>query len=411
MTALRRHYALVLGACLLAGAAALTGASLAGGPPAPAALAAAPPPRLPACVAARPVPCYGQDPVYGASGLYARGITGAGTTIAVVIPDAGPWAARDLAVYDRSARLPAAGLESLSYDGARPGRPRDPATGYWQQEGALDLEMAHFMAPGARLAWLAARQRVDVASFSCGLYEAGLAASGGYGQLTRIRAGLRAASAARVRVIAGSGESGPAGPRGAGWYRFRTVAWPTSDPLVTGVTAATARITPRGTLAGPWTVCRDRHGGVGGGGLSAAFPRPAYQDQVASVTGTRRGVPDIAMDGAARAYVKVAGVPGSPGWITARGTSVSAPLLAGLAADAAQPAGHPPGPLSPLVCQLHGPADGITNVTAGTSTGRGVTGYRAGPGYDLASGVGTVRSAAPFAAALARPGQQPSGQR
>jgi subtilase family serine protease len=389
------------------------------------------PPRLAACARSSPVPCYAQDPlheVYGTGALYRRGITGEGTTIAVIMPDASAGVAGDLAVFSRHFRLPAARLEFLSWDHAPADSARDPDVDGWEEEGALDLEMAHFMAPGARLVyvripvsagpyetgelssamtalrWLATRQRVDVVSFSWGLYEADLARSGGYGQLAGLRAGLKAAVGAGVSVVAGSGDSGPTGPdpAGRGYYPFRTVPWPTSDPLVTGVAGVNVDFTARGVIARPETVGRQGSGFAAGGGLSAVFPRPAYQDRVASVAGDRRGVVDVSMDARAWAYIRVPGLRNSPGWFYVSGTSVSAPLLAGIVADAAQLAGRPLGLVNPALYRMHGSADGVLDITHGTNTDHGVPGYQAAPGYDLPSGIGTVGNAALFVPALAR---------
>ena len=182
--------------------------------------------------------------------------------------------------------------------------------------------------------------------------------------------------------------------------------WPTSDPLVTGVGGTTVDITGRGAQARPRAAGRQPGGFAGGGGLPAVFPRPAWQDQVASVVGDRRGVVDMPVDARAWAYIRVPGPRTSPGWFHAVGTSVSAPLLAGLAADAAPLAGHPLGLINPALYRMRATADGILDITRGSNTARGVPGYPATPGYDLPSGIGTIGSAALFVPALARPGQQ-----
>ncbi len=385
------------------------------------------PPRLAPCPA-RPsaVPCYARDPLhqaYGTAALYARGMTGAGTTIAVILPDAAASALRDLAVFSRHFRLPRARVQVLSYDGARPGETALGSVAGWEQEGTLDLEMAHYMAPDARLAyvripaarpqdimtalaWLAGRERVDVASYSWGTWEPVIAASGPRA-LRQMRAGLVTAAARGVTVIAGSGDSGPTFAAGNGWYRGRAVAWPTSDPLVTSVGETTA---PGG--GGPLAV-RRHDGSTSGAGLSRLFPRPCWQDRVRQVVGSRRGVTDISMTGQAWAYLKIPGRPASPGWAGTGGSSVSAPLLAGIIADAAQQAGRPLGVINPALYQMRGPADGITDVTRGNDSAHGVAGYSAGPGYDLPTGIGTISDAAAFTTALGRldrppgPGQAP----
>jgi subtilase family serine protease len=124
------------------------------------------------------------------------------------------------------------------------------------------------------------------------------------------------------------------------------------------------------------------------------------------VVGDHRGVVDVSMDDRAWAYIKVPGLPDSPGWSDAGGTSVSAPLFAGLVADAAQQVGHPLGLINPALYQMHGPADGILDITSGNNTDHGVPGYAAGLGYDLPTGIGTVGNAALFVPALARLDQQ-----
>ena len=123
--------------------------------------------------------------------------------------------------------------------------------------------------------------------------------------------------------------------------------------------------------------------------------------------GGHRGIADISMDGSpcspARAYTGTARPPRQdPGWVTVSGTSVAAPLFAGLVADAAQHAGHPLGVLGPALYQLHGTADGIGDITGGSDAMPGRPGWPARPGYDLPSGIGTISAALPFIIALAR---------
>jgi subtilase family serine protease len=138
-----------------------------------------------------------------------------------------------------------------------------------------------------------------------------------------------------------------------------------------------------------------------GGGKSTFFARPRYQNGVASVTGAQRGVPDISMSAACDGSVDVySSYPGAPaGWSTECGTSEATPEFAGIVALADQAAGHSLGLINPmlyLLSSVHAP--GITDVTRGNNTvsfdqgGKLVTvkGFDARPGYDLASGVGTV---------------------
>jgi len=357
---------------------------------------------------------------YQAPAMFARGITGAGTTVAVIVPYAGPRVAADLAVYSRRYGLPVPRVRQFRYQDAPPAAPSDGDAQGWVQEGTYDLEMAHALAPRAALdyvavpadggswdqaeydqalAWLVTTRQVDVVSYSEGIPEAWGAQS-----ILAARAGLQAAARAGTTVVAASGDFGPAElePDGTALYDRPVIAWPASDPLATA--AGGTRLRPAGRGYAP-SVFAYAGGLAGGAGRSAIFPRPPWQHAAAAVTGPHRGIADISMDASrcspALAYSS-SGPPGRRGWSAVEGTSIAAPLLAGLVADAAQIAGHPLGVLGPALYQMHSPADGITDITAGTDTIPGLPGYPARPGYDLPTGIGTITSAALFTAALAR---------
>lgn len=392
----------------------------AGGAGSPATVTA--PPRLSPCLARSHLPCYGQDPlhrVYDLGALYARGITGAGTTVAVIDDGANPWVRADLATFSRFFRLPPAQLQVLAWGRGAPGR-ADPAAA---REDIGDLELIHFIAPRARLLYVqvrpgqglaqpagavaalgavAARGHVSVASLSWGIPETAIPRS----KLAALRAGLVRAAHDHVSVIAATGDSGPTWP-GLG---RRTVAWPASDPLVTAVGGAIVQAGPSGRRLRPDTVAGGLY--ATGAGRSALFGRPAYQNGAARVVGDHRGVADVSMDCAMWVYARIPHDPQATGWFSTCGTSLAAPMFAGIAALAAQQAGHPLGPLNPLLYHLHGTSDGILDITQGNNTDDGIHGYAAGRGYDLPSGIGTVGSAPAFTAALAhRHGTAPPGGR
>jgi subtilase family serine protease len=122
---------------------------------------------------------------------------------------------------------------------------------------------------------------------------------------------------------------------------------------------------------------------------------------VRAVVGSRRGVPDISMsaacNGAADMYQSFGGQPA--GWYPTCGTSESTPEFAGIVALADQVAGHPLGLINPYLYQLSARhARGVVDVVSGSNTvsflqggkRHTVRGFQARPGYDLASGVGTV---------------------
>lgn len=152
-----------------------------------------------------------------------------------------------------------------------------------------------------------------------------------------------------------------------------------------------------------------------GGGRSAVFTRPAYQSRVAGVVGQRRGIPGISMDASCASAAAVYGNNGSypaepPGWSTACGTSLAAPMFAGIVALAAQQAGHTLGAINPALYRMaasHAP--GIVDIVHGdnsftfSSQGKAhiVLGFHAQRGYDLISGLGTI-DAAQFVPELAK---------
>jgi subtilase family serine protease len=131
---------------------------------------------------------------------------------------------------------------------------------------------------------------------------------------------------------------------------------------------------------------------------------------VKSVVGDHRGTPDISfsavLSGAAWVYFSYE--PSRVGWHLIAGTSESAPIMSGVMALADQVAGHRLGNVNGALYQLghlstlpHFPhVTGIVDVTSGNISDHGVTGPSAGPGYDLASGWGTI-DAAFFVPALA----------
>ena len=171
-----------------------------------------------------------------------------------------------------------------------------------------------------------------------------------------------------------------------------TATWDDS-PWVTAVGGTVPNVSKTaGSKLGPdpiWHV-----GGIfaEGAGFSAVYPRPAYQDGVARITGSRmRSVPDITMDAQS-------------------GTSESAPMVAGVLALATQlNHGRNVGPINPVLYDILGPLGtlaGISDVVSGNDsvidpqTGQVlVQGFTAAPGFDVASGWGTV-DASTFVPAL-----------
>jgi subtilase family serine protease len=234
-----------------------------------------------------------------------------------------------------------------------------------------------------------------------------------------LRGAYTLAAKDKVTVLAAAGDSGAAdvGLDESTYYLYPVTSWPDSDPLVTGIGGTQLHLNSKSVLIAP-TVWNDTYNKAtnefavgnagpnplaGGGGLSILFSRPAYQNGVRNIVGDRRGVPDISMSGACNGSVDTYGsFGGAPaGWTPACGTSEATPLFAGIVALADQVAGHSLGLINPALYRLSAEhAPGIVDVTSGNNTvsfSQGghkhtVRGFAARPGYDLASGVGTVNA-------------------
>ncbi|HXY72588.1 MAG TPA: protease, partial [Actinomycetota bacterium] len=224
-----------------------------------------------------------------------------------------------------------------------------------------------------------------------------------------------------VTVLAATSDAGATDYDGHGddFFTYPVVDWPGSDPLVTGMGGTLLHLSDGGRRTSPDTVWNDTYNKAvqrffdgnpaptptaGGGGLSIFFRRPSYQTGVEPVVGHHRGVPDIAMSAAcAGQVVMYQSFPGEhAGWSLACGTSEASPEFAGIVAIADQYAGRRLGLINPTLYALSAAgAPGIVDVTTGNNTvsfkqhGRWhrVAGFHAEPGYDLASGVGTVDAA------------------
>lgn len=400
------------------------------------------PPTIAECEAAFGSPCYGPGQLahaYGADSAQRLGLNGTGATIALVDLYGSPTIRQDLKAFDQAYGLPDAHLDVATYGTVNDDLSTPDELG-WGQESTLDVEYAHAMAPKAHLllvqvapdatnaqlgtgnlvaamSWAIKHYHIDAMSLSWGDMEANFTeATGGNTQdakrlLDSLRGGLITAAAHHVTVLVASGDDGPTGPTldGSGLYPFRTVSWPASDPLATAVGGTLMHLDATGARQSPdaaWS--RDGIGAAGGGGLSAFFPAPRYQQPVAPVVGTQRGLPDLALnsscDSPVNTYVSFGwSVGDGPGWQSVCGTSEAAPLMAGLVADAAAKAGHPLGQINPRLYTLSatGRMDGVSDVTSGCTDDFGVPGFCAAPGYDLATGWGTVGNATEFALTLA----------
>jgi subtilase family serine protease len=392
------------------------------------------------CLATIKLRCYSPlqyRTAYNLDPLYAGNITGKGETIMIIDSFGSPTIRNDLSYFDRQWGLANPTLNVFRVGKLPPFDKSSATMDGWAEETTLDVEYAHAVAPGATIdlvetpvaetegvtgfpqmmaaeKLLIDRGGVDVISQSFGATEDTFPgfAKRSYTSLDSLRYAFKDAAARNVTVLAAAGDSGATNdePDGASLYPFRAVAWPSSDPLVTSIGGTQLMLAQDGNKIQPDQVWNDQYG-AGGGGLSSVFARPAFQAGVAGVVGGSRGTPDISMSAAVSggAWVYQSFEPGGAGWEILGGTSEATPLFAGVVALASQKAGHPLGNIDSALYTLGqesklkgGPLQtGIVDVTTGNNTFGDVTGYSAEPGYDLATGWGTI-DAAQFVPALAR---------
>ncbi len=157
-----------------------------------------------------------------------------------------------------------------------------------------------------------------------------------------------------------------------------------------------------------------------GGGKSVLFARPPWQNVAGLPADNARYVPDVSVAASRRTgYLFVQGhTTVTSGLFSVGGTSVSSPAFAGIAALLTQKAGGRLGNLNPLLygaaraqygaagasasAPLSAGSPAFHDVTTGSNSVPGLAGYAAGPGYDPATGLGSVDAAA-LAAALPAP--------
>ena len=334
-----------------------------------------------------------------AYGVAGTGLTGSGTTVAVVDDGPAPTLEQDIDTYSRDNGLPT--LRPGQFSQSLPSDidtscPAEPA-----YESTLDTEAVHVMAPGADLVYvgadcatvnddLDAEQRVvdghlaDIVSDS---WHFGIEQQLPPDLITAFDRILEQGAIEGVGFYFSSGDDGDYSNTTPD--RTPAVQYPASDPWVTSVGGTSLAVgrqdrylweTAWGTLSASlsadgsgWAGLPGVFSGGAGGGRSALFGQPAYQRGVVPSalstpggTGTpMRVVPDIAADADPDTGmlfgITVALLPGAaPEFAEGRvgGTSLSTPLIAGIQADAQQAdGGIPLGFADPALYRRYGSPD------------------------------------------------------
>jgi kumamolisin len=375
---------------------------------------------------------------YGHAALHARGIRGEGQTVAVV--EQGGFKRSDVVAIGKCFGVtpPPTKVEVIG------GGKRPPA----EDETTLDLEQLTVGAPGldridvyegpgtidaivvaAGAALGNAGNRPDVISISLGICEPqiqnALAWRDALDNIFSVAAG------AGISVLVSSGDQGSSGCRAIDpetkattALPVKAVSLPASSPFATAVGGTNLKLTKRNHVAEEvvWNDATFKGKVVaalgGGGGISLVSPRTPWWQGSVHGFGPGRKVPDIAaladrLPGYSFYCTAASCLSGSEavrGWSVVGGTSAAAPLTAAgiaLANQYAEQHGEPTlGFLNPLLYELGGTAKtrsaAFFDVTEGNNDITPALGSnlvpvepvgccQARPGYDWASGWGSVK--------------------
>jgi subtilase family serine protease len=302
------------------------------------------------------------------------------------------------------------GLPPISYTRVLHGA--NPGINGAEVEAELDLQWAHAAAPGSSVVFHLGGYLVDdisgaVNDNQCGTISISYGFCGPSPAFINsvIHPLFQQAAAQGQSVFVSSGDQGAAG---LGYDPATNSCVAGNSPSVNEMSADPDVTSVGGTQFKPTFVGGNDQGyisesvwndvsGAGGGGASQIFSKPDYQIGPGVPNDDARDVPDISMMSS----------PNSPGAFFGHdmsgngqvvccvgGTSLAAPIWAGFSRVLAQVAGQPRlGNLNPIIYQLANQnyaGAGFHDVTIGNNGYNGLPGFNAGPGYDQATGWGTV---------------------
>ena len=350
---------------------------------------------------------------YGVNDLWEKGIDGAGVTVAYIVTNPDPGLAASMATYDAAMDLPPANITQMALPA-----PTNPSATCQIEcstgEDRLDAEAIHSMAPYANIlfvsppvpetigmqGWPQVAQAIemianehlaDLITVSLGdgendfINDPTNPTANQQAAIHSLDPAFLDAAAHNIPVQFAAGDCGPTDPpvlSDTGQCTPAiglTAGHPADSPWVTAVggTIPNAGLaTPAGRTAPDalWTAPND-NSDAASAGISTVYPQPYWQKGIPALRGVAgRAFPDISMD-------------------ASDGTSQASPTFTGILALATQLRGAKLGNVNAALAAIgpRGTAAGIIDVPAGyTDTAYGVTGYSTGPGYDIASGWGTI---------------------
>ena len=297
-------------------------------------------------------------------------------TVAVVDAYGYSNAESDLSVYRSQFGLPACTtangcFRKVNQTGGSAYPNNNPA---WEQETALDLDMVSAMCPNCKILLVEANDssttNLALAANEAAVLGAHVVSNSYGGNETGVAAYDKYYTHPGVAIVASTGDQG---------YGAQ---YPATSPNVTAVggTTLVRSSTKRGWIEAAWS--------GGGSGCSTVFAKPAWQHDTLC---TKRMEADVSAVADPNTGVSVYG-PGGHGsaWSVFGGTSVSAPLVAGIY-------GVNGGSVNAGANPYAAAAGALNDVTSGSNGSCGGTYFcTAGAGYDGPTGLGTPNGVTAF---------------
>jgi kumamolisin len=319
-----------------------------------------------------------------------------GQTIGI-IELGGGFRTTDIATYFKALKQKTPSVVAVSVDGGK----NTPSTANSADgEVMLDIEIAAAVAPGAKIVVYFAPNtdqgfidaigqavhdtinKPSVISISWGSAEVNWTQQA----MTAFDAVCQSAAALGITITAASGDDGSTDGVSNG---KNNVDFPASTPYI--LACGGTKLEGSGSSITSEVVWNElaNNEGAGGGGISDVFSLPSWQSNSnvpkPTTAGGGRGVPDVAgnADPTTGYQVRVDGKN-----IVIGGTSAVAPLMAGLIAVVNKATGKAAGFLNPLIYSAKGKA-AFNDITSGTNYEGTPVGFKAGPGPDACSGLGS----------------------
>jgi kumamolisin len=323
-------------------------------------------------------------------------VSAAGQTIGI-IELGGGYKTADLTTYFKSLGQKTPKVSMVSVDG---GKNSPTNANSADGEVMLDIEVAAAVAPGANIVVYFApntdqgfidaianaihdtKNKPSVISISWGAAESAWTAQ----SMAALDAACQSAAALGITITAAAGDNGSTDGVTGGQNH---VDFPASSPHI--LACGGTKLQGSGSTISSEIVWNEltNNEGATGGGVSNVFPLPSWQAGAGVPKPTNsaggRGVPDVAGDAdPATGYaIRVDGTN-----MVIGGTSAVAPLWAGLIAVANARNGKSAGFIQPAIYAAKGKA-AFNDITSGTNYTGTPVGFKAGPGWDPCTGLGS----------------------